>query len=430
MKETHMQIRMTAVAVCLGALLLMLSGRAEAQYQLTNLVSNQVHQAPTIDPLLANAWGLARSATSPWLISDNDTGWSTIYEANGTQESLKVLVPTAGNGPASPTGLNGPGVPTGIVANPSKTDFQIQGESSSFIFATLDGTISAWVPGVNKNQSIIAVDNSANKASYTGLAITNYASGNHIYAADNTNNHIDMFDGNFNLVMSFGDPSIPSTFSVFGIQDINGMVYVAYAVPNVGAGGAIDVFKEDGTFVKTLVQNQILNQAWGIALAPSNFGPLSNALLVSNNSNDGTINGFDFKTGRFVGTIRDQRGRVIVLNNLWGIAFGGGTTANGATSRRQSVLRSPSSALCPAFASHRTECSWPSIAILSRDTSTRLWDRRPQRRRSCPRSAFRGLSIPAAQRAARSAGSARGRAACATRDAASAGSGPARFRGR
>jgi hypothetical protein len=248
MKETHMQIRMTAVAVCLGALLLMLSGRAEAQYQLTNLVSNQVHQAPTIDPLLANAWGLARSATSPWLISDNDTGWSTIYEANGTQESLKVLVPTAGNGPASPTGLNGPGVPTGIVANPSKTDFQIQGESSSFIFATLDGTISAWVPGVNKNQSIIAVDNSANKASYTGLAITNYASGNHIYAADNTNNHIDMFDGNFNLVMSFGDPSIPSTFSVFGIQDINGMVYVAYAVPNVGAGGAIDVFKEDGTF--------------------------------------------------------------------------------------------------------------------------------------------------------------------------------------
>jgi uncharacterized protein (TIGR03118 family) len=331
MKETHMQIRMTAVAVCLGALLLMLSGRAEAQYQLTNLVSNQVHQAPTIDPLLANAWGLARSATSPWWISDNDTGWSTIYEANGTQESLKVLVPTAGNGPASPTGLNGPGVPTGIVANPSKTDFQIQGESSSFIFATLDGTISAWVPGVNKNQSIIAVDNSANKASYTGLAITNYASGNHIYAADNTNNHIDMFDGNFNLVMSFGDPSIPSTFSVFGIQDINGMVYVAYAVPNVGAGGAIDVFKEDGTFVKTLVQNQILNQAWGIALAPSNFGPLSNALLVSNNSNDGTINGFDFKTGRFVGTIRDQRGRVIVLNNLWGIAFGGGTTANGAT---------------------------------------------------------------------------------------------------
>ena len=164
-----MQIRMTAVAACLGALLLMLSGRAEAQYQLTNLVSNQIHQAPTIDPLLANAWGLARSATSPWWISDNDTGWSTIYQADGTQASLKVLVPTAGNGPSEATGLNGPGTPTGIVANPSKTDFEVQGKPSSFIFATLDGTISAWAPGVNKNQSIIAVDNSANKASYTGL---------------------------------------------------------------------------------------------------------------------------------------------------------------------------------------------------------------------------------------------------------------------
>jgi uncharacterized protein (TIGR03118 family) len=241
-----------------------------------------------------------------------------------------VLIPTAGNGPTEPTGLNGPGTPTGVVANPSKTDFEVQGKSSSFIFATLDGTISAWAPGVNKNESIIAVDNSANKASYTGLAITNYASGNHIYAADNTNNHIDMFDGNFNLVMSFGDPSIPSTFSVFGIQDINGMVYVAYAVPNIGAGGAIDVFQEDGTLVKTLIQGPTLNQAWGMALAPSDFGPLSNTLLVSNNAVDGTINGFDPKNGRFVGTIRDQRGRPIVLNNLWGVAFGGGTTANGA----------------------------------------------------------------------------------------------------
>ncbi len=158
--------------------------------------------------------------------------------------ALRVLIPTAGNGPASPTGLNGPGTPTGIVFNGSQTDFQIQGWTSAFIFATLDGTISAWAPDSNKNQAIIAVDNSANKAMYTGLAITSNPSGNFLYAADNTNNHIDMFDGNFNLVKSFGDPSIPSNFSVFGIQDINGLVYVAYAVPNFGAGGYIDVFKE------------------------------------------------------------------------------------------------------------------------------------------------------------------------------------------
>jgi uncharacterized protein (TIGR03118 family) len=310
----------------------MVPALAQAQYKLTNLVSNQVDShAPTIDPLLANPWGLARSAGSPWWLSDNDTGWSTLYTAAGTQESLKVVIPTAGNGPVEAAGLNGPGSPTGIVFNGSKTDFQVSGASSSFIFATLDGTISAW-PGLNKNLATLVVDNSASKASYTGLAITSNPSGNFLYAADNTNNQIDMFDGNFNLVKSFGDPAVPSTLSVFGVQDIGGWVYVTYAVPNVGAGGYVDIFKEDGTFVKTLIQGTRLNQAWGVALAPSNFGPLSNALLISNNSVDGTINGFDPATGKFVGTIREH-GRKIILNNLWGVAFGGGSTSNGATNQ-------------------------------------------------------------------------------------------------
>jgi len=326
-----MQLRRTAVTTCLGLILFMVSAPAWAQYHLTNLVSNQVGQAPTIDPLLANAWGLARSATSPWWISDNDTGWSTLYDANGTQVPLKVLVPTAGNGPSSPAGLNGPGTPTGIVYNGSTNDFLVQGMPAAFIFATLDGTISAWAHEVNANQSIIVVDNSANNAMYTGLAISSKASGNFLYAADNTNNHIDMFDSNFNLVKSFSDPAIPSNFSVFGIQDINGLVYVAYAVPNVGAGGFIDQFLEDGTFVQTVAQGPPLNQAWGMAAAPSHFGPLSNTLLVSNNSVDGTINAFDPITRKFVGTIKDEKGRPIVLNNLWGIAFGGGNSTNGTT---------------------------------------------------------------------------------------------------
>jgi uncharacterized protein (TIGR03118 family) len=327
-----MQVCRTAVATCLGLALLMLSAPAQAQYHLTNLVSNQIDEkAPTIDPLLANPWGLARSATGPWWISDNDTGWATVYNATGTQQSIKVLIPTAGNGPTSPTGLNGPGMPSGIVSNPSTTDFEIQGTSASFIFATLDGTISGWAFGVNENETTIVVDNSASKAMYTGLAITNHPSGNFLYAADNTNNVIDMYDSTFTFVKSFGDPRIPSNFSVFGIQDINGQVYVAYAIPNVGAGGFIDVFNEDGTLVKTLIQGLPLNQAWGIALAPSNFGPLSNTLLVSNNSVAGTINAFNPKTGQFVGTIRDEHGKPIVLNNLWAIVFGDGTANNGAT---------------------------------------------------------------------------------------------------
>jgi uncharacterized protein (TIGR03118 family) len=240
----------------------MVPALTQAQYHLTNLVSNQIDQrAPNTDPLLVNPWGLARSASSPWWISNNLSGWSTLYNAAGTPVALKVLIPTAGNGPVEPTGSNGIGTPTGIVANASKTDFQVQGVSSSFIFATLDGTISAW-PGPNRNLATLVVDRSADKAMYTGLAITSNPSGNFLYAADNTNNKIDMFDGNFNLVQSFGDPSIPSNFSVFGVQDINGMVYVTYAIPNVGAGGFVDVFKEDGTFVQTLIRGLPLNQAW------------------------------------------------------------------------------------------------------------------------------------------------------------------------
>ena len=269
----NMQVCRTAVAACVGLVVLIVSVPAQAQYHLTDLVSNQIdEQAPNTDPLLVNAWGLARSATSPWWISDNLSGWSTLYNATGTPLGLKVLIPTAGNGPASPKGLNGPGTPTGVVFNGSQTDFQIQGQRADFIFATLDGTISAWAPGVNANQATIAVDNSANKAMYTGLAITSNPSGNFLYAADNTNNHIDMFDGTFTLVKSFGDPSIPSNFSVFGIQDINGLVYVAYAIPNVGADGFIDVFKEDGTLVGTLIHGLPLNQAWALPSLPAILG--------------------------------------------------------------------------------------------------------------------------------------------------------------
>jgi uncharacterized protein (TIGR03118 family) len=326
----NMPVRKT-VAPCLGLALLMAPAISQAQYQLTKLVSNQFNEhAANTDPLLVNAWGLARSATSPWWVSDNLSGWSTLYNGAGTPESLRVLIPTAGNGPVEPTGNNGVGTPTGIVYNGSKTDFAVNGAAASFIFATLDGTISAWAPGVNKNLATLKVDNSASKASYTGLAITSNASGNLLYAADNANNVIDVYDGNYNFVMSFGDASIPSAFSVFGIQDINGMLYVAYAANDGGPGGYVDLFKENGTFVKTLIKGLPLNQPWGVTLAPGNFGPLSNTLLISNNTNDGDINGFDPATGGFVGTIRDQFGRKITLVNLWGIEFGAGTTNNGA----------------------------------------------------------------------------------------------------
>jgi uncharacterized protein (TIGR03118 family) len=332
--------RVFALTSIAGLVLTLFPSVAAAQYQLVNLSSNQFKAARNIDPLLVNGWGLVHAPGSPWWVSDNTSGWSTLYTASGaTVQRLKVLIPTAGNGPDSPTGANGPGSPTGIVWNASTTgEFQVAGWASIFLFATLDGTISGWTPESNFNQAIVAVDTSKNASPsvYTGLAITNKPSGNFLYAADLANNKVDMYDGTFTLVKSFTDTTLPAGFAPFGIRDINGLVYVAFASATGGTGGFIDVFKEDGTPVnpgKHLIQGGALNQPWGIAAASSNFGKFSNALLVSNNTNQGTINAFNATTGAFMGTIRDAGGKAIVIDQLWGIDFGDGMGKNGTRSQ-------------------------------------------------------------------------------------------------
>jgi len=316
-----MQRRRIAFTVCLGLALMFVSNAALAQYQLTSLASNQVGATKHTDPLIANAWGLTYGPGGPFWISDAASGWSTLYDGNGVKQGFEVLIPSESG--------QGPGSPTGIVYNASQ-DFQVQGWASIFLFATLDGTISGWAPQSNANQAIVAVDNASSGAIYTGLAITNKASGNFLFAADNWNNKVDVYDANFNLVTSFTDTTLPPGFAPFGIQDINGQVYVAFASSSGGSGGYIDIFSESGTFVKRLTQSGRLNQPWGFAMAPSAFGPLSNTLLISNNLNkSGLINGFNITTGQFVGTVKDTNGKVINIDQLWGIKFGGGTSSNG-----------------------------------------------------------------------------------------------------
>lgn len=316
-----------AFALIAGLVLVLFSSAALAQYQITNLVSNQVGHAQHDDPLDVNAWGLARGATTPWWVGDNLSGWSTLYNASGVKQGLQVAIPPAPN--SGPMGL-----PTGVVANPSKSgEFQVQASPTFFIFATLDGTISAWSPALALFNAEIAVDNSVSKASYTALAVTNKASGNLLFAADNANNRVDIYDGNFTHMGTFAsDPAIPSGFAVFGIRDVNGKVFVSFANSSGGSGGFIDVYKEDGTLIGLFSKALQLNQPWGFAIAPPNFGRLSNTLLVSNNTNSGTINGFD-ANGRFVGTMKDVGGKVISIDQLWAIDFGGGTANNGATNR-------------------------------------------------------------------------------------------------
>jgi uncharacterized protein (TIGR03118 family) len=319
-----MQRRKIAFSICLGLAVMLVSSAALAQYQRTNLVSNQFGTARHTDPLMVNAWGLAYGPGGPIWISDAGSGWSTLYNGQGLAKSLRVLVPSA-------TGA-GPGSPTGIVFNGS-SDFQVQGWTAFFLFATLDGTISGWAPQSNPNDAIIAVNNSAAGAIYTGLAVTNKPSGNFLYAADLANNKVEKYDGNFNLVTSFTDSTLPPGFAPFGIQDIGDLLYVSFASVTGGPGGYIDIFQEDGTFLRHLAQGKPLNQPWGFAVAPSNFGKLSNTLLVSNNTNNGTINAFNLVTGQFVGTVRDTNGLNIVIDQLWGIEFGGGTTNNGRTNQ-------------------------------------------------------------------------------------------------
>jgi uncharacterized protein (TIGR03118 family) len=295
------------------------SGTALAQYTNTKLTSNQAGKAKHMDTLLINGWGLAYAPGAPFWLSDEGSGWSTLYNGAGVPQSLQVIIPSESG--------SGAGTPTGIVYNGS-SEFQIENWTSLFLFDTLDGTIQGW-SHFEPSRTLIGVDNSKSHAVYTGLAITSKTSGNFVYAADVNNNHVDIYDGTFTFVKSFTDSTIPKGFVVFGIQDIKGQLYVSYVSASGGSGGYIDIFKEDGTFVKRFAQGKPLNQPWGFAVAPKTFGPLSGTLLISNNTSAGTINGFNLKTGKLVGTVSNAAGKPLKIDQLWGIEFGGGSAANG-----------------------------------------------------------------------------------------------------
>src|SRR5579863_2235509 len=278
--------RTLTLSLALGLSLIFISSAAFAQYTGTILDTNLNGKGKQTDPLLVNAWGLAYAPGGPFWISDEGTGWSTLYASSGNKQSLEVIVPKA-NG----TGF---GTPTGMVYQGSN-EFQIDSWPSEFIFATLDGSIQGW-SHFDPSTTLVAVNNSGSNASYTGIAVTSKSSGNNLYAANFNTGLVEMYDGSFNLVKTFTDSQVPKGFVPFGIQDIAGQLYVAFAAANGGPGGVIDQFTEQGTFVKHVATGSKLNQPWGIAMAPSNFGPLSNTLLVANNTNTGTIVGFNPST--------------------------------------------------------------------------------------------------------------------------------------
>lgn len=297
-------------------------------YAVTYLTSDGSIPAANTDPNLKNGWGIAFNPNGFAWVAAAETSKALIYDSNGVLQQPVVSLPDGQAGPASPTG---------IVYNDGSTFTIVQGPisaPSTFIFAGEAGTISGWSRTVNENSAVTVYDGGAAGKIYKGLALAKFQNTAYLYAADFHNGAIDVFDGNFapaTLTGSFADPAIPAGYAPFGIQAIGDRIYVAYAQQDAearddvkGEGfGFVNVFDTGGNLVKRLVSNGPLNAPWGMALAPADFGSFANALLVGNFGN-GWINAFDPETGAFLGTLSDANGAPIVIDGLWGIAFGNG----------------------------------------------------------------------------------------------------------
>lgn len=337
-------------AVSLGLFSLATTVAAQQHYKQTNLISDIPGMAAATDPNLVNPWGMSRSSGSPWWISQNGPGLTTLYSGAGAATPLGqpcpagtstncVIVPT-GDPDKSPTGT-----PTGQVFN-GTSDFQLTSNNPArFIFVTEDGTISGWNPGVSASSAMIKVNtHGASVFKGVALASSRTSSGgmaNFLYVADFGKGRVAVYDSNFNRVHmegdAFEDEALPHGFAPFNVQNIGGDIYVAFAkqgggVDEVdGAGlGYVDVFSTGGRLLRRLQHTQWMNAPWGMTQAPSDFGAYSHNVLVGQ-FGSGQILVFDAVNGQFKGTLNDANNKPITIDGLWDIAFGSGGTSGSAT---------------------------------------------------------------------------------------------------
>ncbi len=340
-------------------------GNRPNRYVVTNLTSDLPGIAPNTDPVLQNAWGVAFTpAASPFWIADNATGCSTLYDAQGVPQPqptpLRVKIPLPDGSvttackhvdpknPPNPT----PAAPTGLVWNPTTnptTGFLVPGTNlpATFIFDTEDGTISAWSGGLTPaDQAVLAVDNSPD-AVYKGLVFGTNIHGVFLFATNFRAGTIDVFAPNGSAGFrpataqeidgDFTDPNIPAGFAPFGIQNINGDLFVTYAKQNkekhddvAGPGnGFVDIFDTDGHLLRRFASRGRLNSPWGVARASFAFGRFSGDILVGNFGN-GKINAFD-SDGNFLATLKDVKGKPVVIDGLWMLTLGGGRNSSSDT---------------------------------------------------------------------------------------------------
>jgi uncharacterized protein (TIGR03118 family) len=310
----------------------------EPAFEEVKLVSDQPGHAKFTDPNLVNAWGLARStnpaAKSPWWVANNGSDTATLYIADGTAQSLIVSVP------GSPTGQVFYGGDKFIVS-----DMKGHTGAARFIFATEDGTISAWSPGVPppppSKQAFVMYDGSDEGDVYKGLAIaTDHRGRTRLYATDFHNGRVVVLDDEFNEVElehhAFKDRDrrdpLPCGYAPFGIAAFGDRIFVTYALQDADAHddvageghGFVDEYRLDGDFVRRVASRGPLNSPWGLAMGPRSFGRFDGDLLVGNFGN-GKIHGFQQDWwGRFFfdGTLRGKHGRPIVIDGLWSIMPG------------------------------------------------------------------------------------------------------------
>lgn len=298
---------------------------AEAGYIQTNLVSDIPNLALLTDPALKNPWGISHGPATPFWVSDQGTNVTTLYIVNGGGVSKsptlpEVTIPTTGSGPQGPTGQ---------VSNIGGSNFVVNGTPARFIFADLNGTISAWNPTLGTTAAIQA---STAGAVYTGLAIS--SGKDRLYAANTVGGRIDVFDGSFAPV-SLGAGAFSNPFPglvPFNVQEIGSRIYVTYAVPGLAGmraapegSGAVAVFDENGALLQTLIEGSKLASPWGLTLAPAGFGEFGGDLLVGNFSFVASeINAFDPLTGAYEGTIPIDPGPGNTAGGLWGLIFGNG----------------------------------------------------------------------------------------------------------
>jgi uncharacterized protein (TIGR03118 family) len=299
-------------------------------YTQTNLVSDIPGMAPETDPHLRNAWGLSRSASSPWWVSNNTDGTSTLYKGDGTIVPLVVTIP-------APKGEAGPGAPTGTVFN-GTTDFELApGKPALFLFATATGTISGWNPQVDGTNAILKVDNFHKRASYTGLALSQLNGKNVLYVANFHSGEVEVYDTKFQRVElggnAFEDNSGGEHLAPFNVQTVGSNIFVTFAKPGPdgrevqGDGlGFVDVFSPDGRLMRRLDRGSWFNAPWGVVVAPGDFGEFSHDILVGN-LGSGKIAAFNPESLKFRGFFRNPDNSVMKIDGLWALSFGNNAQA-------------------------------------------------------------------------------------------------------